>query len=118
MGDKAKRLASLVQELRGSLSQSQFSKKLGVGRSTVNFWESGQAYPEPSNLQKLAYLKGWTLEQIQAYLHEGELPTEDPVEQMLRKIRTLPSESVAQVAAFASATLAERMGDKELSLKV
>ena len=117
MGDKAKRLAGVIKELRGTLSQNQFSKKLGVGRSTVNFWESGQAYPDPSNLQKLAHLKAWSLEELQSYLLHGELPTEDPVEQMLRKIRTLPSESVAQVAAFASATLAERIGDKELLLK-
>lgn len=117
MDDKAKRLADLVKELRGSLSQNQFSKKLGVNRSTINFWESGQAYPEAENLQKLAHLKGWTLEEIQFYLLKGQLPSEDPLEQILRKIRTLPSESLAQVAAVTGATLVERMGDKELSLK-
>ena len=110
MSKQAKRLSTLVQELRGSLSQGQFAKKLGVGRSTVTFWESSLSYPEANNLQKLAHMKGWTLEELQTYLIEGELPTEDPLEQILRKIRTLPSESVAQVAAVAGATLAERMG--------
>jgi transcriptional regulator with XRE-family HTH domain len=117
MSNKVQRLAVLAQELRGSLTQVQFGKKLGVDRSTISLWESGRSYPDPENLSKLARLKGWTLEQLEEYLLEGQLPTEDPVEQMLRKIRTLPSESVAQVAAFASATLAERMGNKELSLK-
>lgn len=117
MSNKAKRLAALVQELRGSQSQGQFAKKLGVGRSTVTFWESCLSYPEAENLQKLAHLKGWTLEEIQNYLLEGDLPTEDRLEQILRNIKTLPSESLAQVAAVASTALAERMGDKELSLK-
>ena len=115
--DKAKRLAVFVQELRGSLSQGQFAKKLGVSRPAITLWESGQAYPEAGNLQKLAHLKDWDLEQLQTYLAEGDLPSEEPLEQILRKIRTLPSESVAQVAAVAATTLAERMRAKEVSLK-
>lgn len=113
MSDKAKRLATLVQELRGSLSQGQFAKRLGVGRSTVTFWELSSSYPDAENLQKLANLKGWTIEELQMYLSEGILPTDDLLEQMMRKIKTLPSESVAQVAAFASATLVERMSSTD-----
>ena len=118
MSDKARRLAAFVQELRGSLSKGQFAKKIRVDPSTISLWESGNAYPELGNLSKLAHLKGWTLEQLETYLLEGKLPTEDPLEQILRKIRTLPFESVAQVAAVASTTLVERMGDTEkLSVK-
>jgi transcriptional regulator with XRE-family HTH domain len=118
MNDKTKRLAAFVQELRGSLSKGQFARDLNVDRSTISIWESARAYPESENLSKLARLKGWSLEQLESYLLEGELPTEDPLEQILRKIRTLPSESVAQVAAIAATTLAERMGvTDKLSLK-
>jgi transcriptional regulator with XRE-family HTH domain len=113
MSNKVQRLATLVQELRGSLTQAQLGKKLGVDRSTISFWESGRSYPDSENLSKLARLKGWTLEQLEDYLLEGALPTEEPVEQILRKIKTLPFESVAQVAAFASANLVERMGAKD-----
>ena len=117
MSNQAKRLAALVQELRGSISQGQFAKKLGVGRSTVTFWESCLSYPEANNLQKLAHLKGWTLEELQTYLIEGKSPTEDPLEQILRKMRTLPSESVIQILTVGAQTLAERMETEELSLK-
>ena len=118
MSNKAKRLTALVKDLRGSLSQGQFAKKLGVNRSTVTSWESREAYPEVDNLQKLANLKGWTLEELQVYLLEGDKPTEDRLEQILRNIRTLPSESLAQVAAVTGATLAERMGvGEKLSVK-
>jgi transcriptional regulator with XRE-family HTH domain len=117
MSDKAKRLAALVQELRGSLSQGQFAKKLGVVRSTVTFWESGQAYPDAENLQKLAHVKGWNLEELQNYLLEGESPSEEPLEQILRKVRTLPSAAVIQVVNVGVQTLAARMESTEVSVK-
>ncbi len=117
MSHKVERLSTLVQELRGSLTQVQFARQLDVDRSTISLWESAHSYPDPVNLSKLARLKGWNLEQLETYLLEGELPSEDPLEQILRKIRTLPSESVARVAAVASVTLAERMGATEVSVK-
>ena len=110
MNSKAKRLATLVRELRDSQSQGQFAKKLGVSRSTVTLWESGLAWPEAENLQKLAILKGWNLEEIQTYLIEGELPEREPLEEMLDRVRSLPSEALAQVAAVAVQTLAARTG--------
>ncbi len=117
MSNQAQRLSALVKELRGSISQGQFAKKLGIGRSTISFWESCLSYPEADNLQKLAHLKGWTLEELQTYLVEGILPTEDPLEQILRKIQTLPSEAVIQVLTVGTKTLADRIDNQELSLK-
>lgn len=110
MNTKAKRLATLVRELRGSQSQGQFAKKLGVSRSTVTLWESGLAWPEAENLQKLASSKGWNLEEIQTYLIEGELPEREPLDEILDRVRSLPSEALAQVAAVAVQTLAARTG--------
>ncbi len=113
MSDKAKRLMTLVKELRGDLSQSKFAKKIGVNSSSVSLWESGKSYPDLGNLSKLAHLKGWTLEEAETYLMEGDLPTDDPLEQLLRKIKTLPSESLAKVSVVAATTLAERMVSNE-----
>src|SRR4028118_502392 len=90
MDSKSKRLATLIQELRGSQSQRQFAKRLGVSPSSVNFWESHIAWPETENLEKLAALKGWSLSLLQTYLVEGELPSEDPLEQVLKTVRSLP----------------------------
>ncbi len=113
MTDKVKRLINLVRELRGNLSQSKFAKKIGVDSSTVSLWESGKAFPDLGNLSKLAHLKGWTVEEAENYLLEGELPTDDPLEQILRKIKKLPSESLAKVSVVATTTLAERMVAKD-----
>ena len=118
MSDKAKRLRDLIKELRGDLTKGQFARKIGVDPSTVSVWESGRSYPESESMSKIAHFKGWSLGQLEVYLRKGELPTEDPVEQMLRKIKTLPSESLVRVSAVAATTLAERMGSGEkLSVK-
>ncbi len=108
MDSKTKRLSKLVMELRGSKSQRRFAKELGVSQSSVRLWESHQAWPETENLEKLAVLKGWSLSHLQTYLVEGELPAEEPLEQVLRTVRSLPLEAVARVATVAVETLADR----------
>lgn len=108
MDSKTERLARIVAELRGSKSQRQFAKELGVSQSSVRFWESHLAWPETENLEKLAVLRGWSLSELQAYLVDGELPEEEPLEQVLRTVRSLPLEAVARVAAVAVETLAKK----------
>lgn len=108
MTPKAKRLTTFIQELRGSQSQRQLAKQLGVSQGSVNLWESGHSWPETENLEKLAALKGWSLQDLQTYLVRGELPNPEPLEQILNTVRSLPSEAVAQIAAVAVETLAAR----------
>jgi transcriptional regulator with XRE-family HTH domain len=108
MESKTERLARIVVELRGSKSQRQFARELGVSQSSVRFWESHLAWPETENLEKLSALKGWNLSQLQTYLVEGELPEEEPLEQILKMVRSLPLEAVARVATVAVETLTEK----------
>lgn len=108
METKTERLARLVAELRGSKSQRQFAKELGVSQSSVRFWESNLAWPDTENLEKLAALRGWSLSNLQTYLVKGDLPDSEPLEQILNTVRSLPSEAVAQIAAVAVETLATR----------
>ncbi|TWH43821.1 helix-turn-helix domain-containing protein [Dulcicalothrix desertica] len=108
MTTKTERLAQLVKELRGTTSQRRFSTILGVSKSCVNFWESGLAFPDTENLEKLAVYKGWTLAQLQTYLVQGELPSSEPLQQILSTLRSLPTEAVAIVASAAVETLVSR----------
>ncbi len=108
MNPKAKRLATFIQELRGSQSQRQLAKQLGVSQGSVNLWESGQSSPDTENLDKLAALRGWSLSDLQSYLVKGDLPDREPLEHILNTVRSLPLEAVAQVAAVAVETLANR----------
>lgn len=68
------------------------------------------AWPESENLEKLAALKGWNLEEVRAYLIKGQLPSylplEQPLEQILNTVRSLPFEAAAIVAAAAVETMA------------
>jgi hypothetical protein len=48
--------------------------------------------------------------EIQTYLIERELPEKEPLEEILDRVRSLPSEALAQVAAVAVQTLAARTG--------
>jgi transcriptional regulator with XRE-family HTH domain len=117
MDSRTERLARIVAELRGSKSQRQFAKELGVSQSSVRFWESHLAWPETENLEKLAALRGWSLSDLQAYLVDGELPEEEPLEQVLRTVRSLPLEAVARVAAVAVETLAKKSLATQNSIK-
>jgi transcriptional regulator with XRE-family HTH domain len=118
MSDKTRRLARIITELRRDESQVKFAKRIGVDRSTISVWESAKAYPDSENLAKIARLKGWNLEQLQTYLIEGNLPSEEPLEQILRKVKAMPSDAVAQIAAVAVETLASRsMPGQEFSPK-
>lgn len=117
MNPKAKRLATFIQELRGSQSQRQLAKQLGVSQGSVNLWESGQSLPDTENLDKLAALRGWSLSDLQAYLVKGDLPDREPLEHILNTVRSLPLEAVAQVAAVAVETLATRSIANQTSRK-
>ena len=117
MNPKAKRLATFIQELRGSQSQRQLAKQLGVSQGSVNLWESGQSLPDTENLDKLAVLRGWSLSDLQAYLVKGDLPDREPLEHILNTVRSLPLEAVAQVAAVAVETLANRSISNQTSRK-
>jgi hypothetical protein len=56
----------------------------------------------------IAALRGWTLDELKIYL-EGELPTRElSVQKIMADLRLLPLEAVAQIAAAAVETLANR----------
>ncbi len=104
-----KRLATLLKELRGSSSFREFAEKLGVLHSDVRRWELDlKGEPKSRVLRKIAALRGWTLDELMAYL-EGEVTSPpDFVSQLLDTVRGLPFETAAQVARVAVETMAIR----------
>lgn len=106
--DKFERLVNLVQELRGDLSQRRFAQKLGVSDATVRFWESRLVWPGTENLQKLAAMKGWSLDSLQAYLERGETPCSVNLSQLLAQVRNLSSAEAVQVAQVALEIIASK----------
>jgi len=115
MNPKTERLSKLVKELRAdlALSQGQFAKRLGVSRPAVSLWEAKVGLPDTNNLQKLAALKGWSVEDLQLFIEEGKLPVEDPVEKLLAHVRSLPVEAVARIVREGAQILALAHGHGE-----
>ncbi len=108
MDSRAQRLAALVLELRGDLSQRQFAKKFGVSFSAIHSCESGTSWPGTQNLTRLAQLKGWSFDELQFYLEGEPLPPRLSVPQLLAEVRSLPFEAAAQVARVALETMANK----------
>jgi len=108
-GSKTKferRLAALLTELRAGRSFREFADLIGTTHTNVRQWEQGKGEPRLRTLGKIAALKGWTLDELQAYL-EGEslLKNSTSVEQLIEEVRRLSFEAAAQVAAVAVETM-------------
>lgn len=67
MDDQAKaRLAEIVKNLRGSLTQKEFAKQLGVTYGAIQSWENAEVSPSSANLVKIADYAGINLQELMA----------------------------------------------------
>jgi hypothetical protein len=66
------RLAALLKELRGDVSQRAFSKQNGIHYAAWRGWEGKEAVPNYDNLFKIASLAGMNMNEFYAYLRTGE----------------------------------------------
>ena len=102
------KLATLVRELRGSLSLRDFAEKIGASHTDVRRWESGKGEPRLRVLGKIAAFRGWTLDELMVYLEGEPLPKEQRIPQLLAEVRSLPFEDAVQVAKVALETIAAK----------
>lgn len=102
------KLATLVRELRGSLSLRDFAEKISATHTDVRRWESGKGEPRLRVLGKIAALRGWTLDELMVYLEGEALPKEPRIPQLLAEVRSLPFEDALQVAKVALETISTR----------
>ena len=59
-------------------SQSVLAEKLDVSQNSVSRWETGEAFPSPSHLQKIAELFGVTLDDILRIARQELLTKPEP----------------------------------------
>lgn len=74
MEAKAERLKSLIMEMRGGQGLRAFARVIGVSPGALHNWQEGVNQPDKNGLQKLARLKGWTVDELSAYLDGESLP--------------------------------------------
>ncbi|HLO84587.1 MAG TPA: helix-turn-helix transcriptional regulator [Nostocaceae cyanobacterium] len=86
-----KRLAKVVKELRGDESYREFGKKFPIVYSAVSAWEKGESIPSTKNLEKLAAMRGESLNEFLDYLNgKRDSENESPTTKVIQQIQLLP----------------------------
>lgn len=62
------RFAQIITNLRSNRDLRTFARLLGVSHPTVIAWERCESIPKRENLERVAALRGETLEQLLSYL--------------------------------------------------
>ncbi|MBD2499839.1 helix-turn-helix transcriptional regulator [Anabaena azotica FACHB-119] len=66
--ESRQRFAEIVKNLRGERDLRQFARTLGVSHPTVIAWENCQSEPKRQNLERIAELRGESLEVLLEYI--------------------------------------------------
>lgn len=103
--ESKKRLSELIKQIRGTSTQKEFAKRLGVTTGAIQAWENAEVTPGGSNLMRIAKESGTTLEELIAYL-EGETTalnsTEIEIDYLVRRIATMPPKQLALIGRVVS----------------
>lgn len=109
--DYKARLAKAVKELRGKLSYREFAKQFPIVYSAVASWEKGQSVPSTENLEKLAAMRGETLDQFLAYLNGNQKSNEieSPTAKVIQQIKMLPRHELHLVLRVVADRISDAM---------
>jgi transcriptional regulator with XRE-family HTH domain len=92
MNIKAKqKLSTLIKDLRAAQSYRGYGKVLGVSGTTIQGWENMTSEPETSNLEHIANLAGYSLQELLDYLNERNVRQDIPVERIIRQVKQMPA---------------------------
>jgi transcriptional regulator with XRE-family HTH domain len=97
------RFANLVKNLRSSRNIRGFAHLVGVSHPTVLAWEKCEVAPKRENLERVAELRGESLDQLLSYL-EGS----DEISPETRLLTVINGASKEQLVFFLRA-IAERL---------
>lgn len=102
------RLAQLVKDLRGRVTQREFARSLGTSYTAVQDWEKQIRLPSDKNLKRIADLKGWTQEELIRYIFCADRLTAtdaDPVQEIIARIRELSPEQMQRLMDYLNTRL-------------
>lgn len=87
------RFTILLREMRGDNSIRGFCSNGPIHYAAWRQWEAGQSVPGYENLEKVAAMRGWSMDQLLAYLRTGD-SEESPIdiESVVTYIKGLPQE--------------------------
>lgn len=90
--EEKERFAEVVKNLRSGRNIRSFAKIVGVSHPTILEWEKGGSPPRRENLERIAELRGESLDNLLAYL-SGKQP--NPQERILSAIQGASKEQLA-----------------------
>lgn len=105
MSPAQRQLAAFITKHRKErgLSMAALAEQVGVTKSNVHYWESGEGVPKGSVLEPLAQALGVSYEDLFAlagYAHPVGLP--EPAPYLRAKFRDLPDSALAEAERFFS----------------
>ena len=103
------RLAQLIKDLRGQITQREFARRLGTSYTAVQDWEKQIRLPSDKNLKRIAELKGWSQAELVRYIFCPDTPLEmeniDPVEGIIAQVQELSQEQMQRLMDYLNAHL-------------
>ncbi|MBQ3366184.1 MAG: helix-turn-helix domain-containing protein [Acidaminococcaceae bacterium] len=101
-------------------SQSELAERLDVSQNSVSRWETGEAFPSLSNLQKIAELFGVTTDDIFSMMEKASCTGQEPEQQSVAEHnamqdpdRKTPESRIRELEAELSLLRAENRTLKE-----
>jgi transcriptional regulator with XRE-family HTH domain len=102
MDDRGKeRLIKLLQEMQGEFSIRAFARHLKIGYASLSAYMLGDSFPEARNLEKIAHYKGWTREELEAYLGDRPFERSRTIDDILKEVRAMSPQEAMLVARAA-----------------
>jgi transcriptional regulator with XRE-family HTH domain len=111
------RLSQLLLEmLKAGLTQRVLARKIGISYASVQAYVNGDQYPRMESKVKIAAYKGWTLEELEAYLEDRPVKAQDNnIDEFLQGVRTMTPGNAAKVAKAALDRVLEAAGDYQVT---
>ncbi|MEG4607621.1 helix-turn-helix transcriptional regulator [Microcoleus sp. F6_B6] len=89
------KFAEVICEMRAGRSYRAFARLLGVSHPTIKAWENLEGIPDRENLERVASLRGETLEEFKEFLGGSRTPSR--LQNLLQQVRTIPDDELAVV---------------------
>jgi transcriptional regulator with XRE-family HTH domain len=88
------KLSGLIKDLRGNNSYRAYAKLLGVSGTTIMGWENMTSEPETGNLEHIAHLAGYSLQELLDYLNDRHDKSGIPVERIIRQVKQMEAKDL------------------------
>lgn len=98
---KQRRLASLLQSMQAGRSLRKFARDTGISYASLSAYILGDSFPEMRNLEQIAKAKGWSRDELEAYLEDRPVEPRLAIEDVLREVRQMNPQDALRVAEAA-----------------